>query len=156
MESWRRPEIPRLPGSDASNGFNLSSGGVRITTGTNRRLRLFAVTQIAASFVLLTGAGMLITALFALQQQQTGFRVNVLAVNVPVVSYTRKPEEITAFALDQSDDFAAFDIDGRNDDHLANLVKLLKICSPTVWLFSGWNWTPNRLPRWIAEANVFP
>jgi putative ABC transport system permease protein len=58
---------------------------------------VFAVTQIAASFVLLTGAGMLITTLFALQRQQTGFRGNVLAVNVPVVSYTRKPEEISGF-----------------------------------------------------------
>src|SRR4029450_7129879 len=79
------------------NGLGLSSGSVRITTGTNRRLRVFAVTQIAASFVLLAGAGMLITTLFALQRQQTGFRGDVLAVNVPVVSYTRKPEEITAF-----------------------------------------------------------
>ena len=35
---------------------------------TNRRLRLFAVTQIAASFVLLAGAGTLITTLFALQR----------------------------------------------------------------------------------------
>jgi predicted permease len=77
--------------------LGLSSGSVRITSGTNRRLRAFAVTQIAASFVLLAGAGMLITTLFALQNQQTGFRGNVLAVNVPVVSYTRKPEEITAF-----------------------------------------------------------
>jgi ABC-type antimicrobial peptide transport system permease subunit len=40
---------------------------------------------------------MLITTLFALQRQQTGFRGDVLAVNVPVVSYTRKPEEIAAF-----------------------------------------------------------
>ena len=70
---------------------------MRITTGTNRRLRVFAVTQIAASFVLLAGAGMLITTLLALQRQQTGFRGNVLAVNVPVVSYTRKPEEISSF-----------------------------------------------------------
>ena len=44
-----------------------------ITSGTNRRLRVFAVTQIAASFVLVAGAGMLITTLFALQRQQTGF-----------------------------------------------------------------------------------
>src|SRR4029450_13072797 len=79
------------------NGLGLSSGSVRITSGTNRRLRVFAVTQIAASFVLLAGAGMLITTLLALQRQQTGFRGNVLAVNVPVVSYTRKPEEITNF-----------------------------------------------------------
>ena len=55
-----------------------------ITSGTNRRLRIFAVTQIAASFVLLAGAGMLLTALFALQATQTGFkRRNVLALHVP-------------------------------------------------------------------------
>jgi predicted permease len=89
--------VPRLPSAESASGLGLSSGSVRITTGTNRRLRVFAVTQIAASFVLLTGAGMLITTLLALQRQQTGFRGNVLAVNVPVVSYTRKPEEITAF-----------------------------------------------------------
>jgi putative ABC transport system permease protein len=89
--------VPRLPSAESASGLGLSSGNVRITTGTNRRLRVFAVTQIAASFVLLTGAGMLITTLLALQRQQTGFRGNVLAVNVPVVSYTRKPEEIAAF-----------------------------------------------------------
>jgi putative ABC transport system permease protein len=89
--------VPRLPSAESANGLGLSSGSVRITTGTNRRLRIFAVTQIAASFVLLAGAGMLITTLFALQRQQTGFRGNVLAVNVPVVSYTRKPEQIAGF-----------------------------------------------------------
>jgi len=89
--------VPRLPSAESANGLGMSSGSVRVTTGTNRRLRVFAVTQIAASFILLAGAGMLITTLFALQRQQTGFRGNVLAVNVPVVSYTRKPEEITAF-----------------------------------------------------------
>jgi predicted permease len=89
--------VPRLPSAESASGLGLSSGSVRITTGTNRRLRVFAVTQIAASFLLLAGAGMLITTLFALQRQQTGFRGNVLAVNVPVVSYTRKPEEIAGF-----------------------------------------------------------
>jgi putative ABC transport system permease protein len=89
--------VPRLPSAESAGGLGLSSGSARITTGTSRRLRVFAVTQIAASFVLLTGAGMLITTLFALQRQQTGFRGSVLAVNVPVVSYTRKPEEISAF-----------------------------------------------------------
>ena len=62
--------VPRLPSADASNGLGLSNGGVRITSGTNRRLRLFAVTQIAASFVLLAGAGMLLTTLFALQRRR--------------------------------------------------------------------------------------
>ena len=60
--------VPRLPSAEAAGGLGLSSGSVRITSGTNRRLRLFAVTQIAASFVLLAGAGMLLTTLIALQR----------------------------------------------------------------------------------------
>jgi len=89
--------VPRLPSADSAKGLGLSNGSVRIATGTNRRLQVFAVTQIAASFLLLAGAGMLVTTLFALQRQQSGFRGNVLAVNVPVVSYARKPEVVTAF-----------------------------------------------------------
>jgi predicted permease len=90
--------VPRLPSSEASTGFGLSSGSFRITSGTNRRLRLFAVTQIAASFVLLAGAGMLITTLMSLQSVRTGFNThNVLAVNVPIVSYSRPPEQIASF-----------------------------------------------------------
>jgi putative ABC transport system permease protein len=84
--------VPRLPSAEASNGFGLSSGSVRITSGTNRRLRLFAVTQIAASFVLLAGAGMLLTTLFALQRTRTGINTrNVLALHVPV-NFERPPE----------------------------------------------------------------
>ena len=64
--------VPRLPGADATSAVSLSSGSLRITTGTNRRLRLFAVTQIAASFVLLAGSGMLLTTLMALQSTPTG------------------------------------------------------------------------------------
>ncbi|PYR91697.1 MAG: multidrug ABC transporter substrate-binding protein [Acidobacteria bacterium] len=90
--------VPRLPSTDAANGFGLSSGNVRITSGTNRRLRLFAVTQIAASFVLLAGAGMLLTTLMALQATRTGFDMShVLALNVPVVSYQRAPNELAVF-----------------------------------------------------------
>src|SRR3954451_17486652 len=85
--------VPRLPSSEASNGFGLSNGSARMTSGTNRRLRLFAVTQIAASFVLLAGAGALITTLFALQRARTGMNThNVLAINVPV-NYERPPEQ---------------------------------------------------------------
>jgi len=90
--------VPRLPGSDASHGFGLSTGGVRITSGTNRRLRVFAVTQIAASFVLLAGAAMLLTTLLALQSAETGYDTrHVLAINVPVMSYGRTPEQVLAF-----------------------------------------------------------
>jgi len=77
--------VPRLPSADSSQGLGLSNGSVRITTGTNRRLRVFAVTQIAASFVLLAGAGALLTTLIALQQIKTGVNMtDVLAVQVPV------------------------------------------------------------------------
>jgi putative ABC transport system permease protein len=90
--------VPKLPSADAASGIGLSNGGVRITSGTNRRLRAFAVMQIAASFVLLAGAGMLLTALVALQATQTGFDMrNVLALHVPVMSYGRTPDQITAF-----------------------------------------------------------
>ena len=55
--------VPRLPNADGAQGISVAGGSVRITTGTNRRLRLFAVTQIAACFVLLAGAAMLMTTL---------------------------------------------------------------------------------------------
>jgi predicted permease len=93
--------VPRLPSADSSNGFGLSNGSARLTTATNRRLRAFAVAQIAASFMLLAGAGALLTALLALQAQQTGFNLrNVLALHVPVTSYGRTPDQITAFYKD--------------------------------------------------------
>ena len=87
--------VPRLPSSEASSGFGLASGSLRITSGTNRRLRLFAVTQIAASFVLLAGAGMLLTSLMALQRAPTGFNTSqVLALNVPILSFERPPQQV--------------------------------------------------------------
>jgi len=90
--------IPRLPSAEASHGIGLSSGSVRITGGTRRRLRIFAVTQIAASFMLLAGASMLIKTLLTLQATQTGFDLHrVLAMNVPVMSYGKTPDEIINF-----------------------------------------------------------
>ena len=90
--------VPRLPSTDPSRGISVAAGGLRITAGTNRRLRLFAVTQIGASFVLLAGAGALLTTLFALQRARTGFEThNVLAVNVPLISFERKPEQVAGF-----------------------------------------------------------
>lgn len=90
--------VPRLPSADASNGSNLASGSVRITGITGRRLRVFAITQIAASFMLLAGAGMLLKTLLSLQEVKTGFDMrNVLALNVPVVSEGRTPEQMRGF-----------------------------------------------------------
>ncbi len=76
--------IPRLPSSNRSGGLGLSGGSVRITPGTNRRLRIFATTQIACTFVLLAGAGMLVATLTALQTANTGYELRrVLAIDLP-------------------------------------------------------------------------
>jgi predicted permease len=93
--------VPRLPSADAAGGLGLSNGSVRITSGTKRRLRLFAVMQIAASFVLLAGAGMLLTKLVALQRTQAGFETqSVLAVHVPVMTAGRTPDQTRSFYQD--------------------------------------------------------
>src|SRR2546427_258706 len=92
--------VPRLPSADstptrlprwgprnASHGFGLSNGGVRITGSTTRRLQAFAVIQIAASFVLLAGAAMLLKTLLTLQATSPGFNTSVLAGHGPVPSF---------------------------------------------------------------------
>jgi putative ABC transport system permease protein len=90
--------VPRLPSANASNGMNLASGSVRITSSTSRRQRAFAVTQIAASFVLLAGACVLITTLIALQKVQTGVDTrHVLAIDVPAPSNGRTPQQVLDF-----------------------------------------------------------
>ena len=84
--------VPRLPSSTGPTGFGLASGSLRITPGTNRRLRVFATTQIAFSFVLLAGAGMLVAALIALQTANTGFLTRqVLAFDIPFLSLGSAP-----------------------------------------------------------------
>ena len=94
--------VPRLPSAGTSSatqtGLNLSSGSARITGSTSRRQRIFAVTQIAASFVLLAGASTLITTLIALQRTQTGLDTqHVLAIDVPAMSYGKTPQQVVDF-----------------------------------------------------------
>jgi predicted permease len=90
--------VPRLPSAEGSRGFSLASGSLRITGSTGRKLRLFAVTQIAASFVLLAGAGALLKALLALQAAPTGFDVaRVLALDVPVMTSGRQKAQVLDF-----------------------------------------------------------
>jgi predicted permease len=97
--------VPRLPSSGTSgtssakpSGLGLSSGGARITGSTSRRQRIFAVTQIAASFVLLAGASTLITTLIALQKAQTGLDTqHVLAIDVPAMSFGKTPQQVVDF-----------------------------------------------------------
>jgi len=90
--------VPRLPSSGTPNGLSLASGGVRITGSTSRRQRIFVVTQIAASFVLLAGASALIATLIALQRAQTGLDTqHVLAIDVPAMSYGKTPQQVLDF-----------------------------------------------------------
>jgi putative ABC transport system permease protein len=84
--------IPRLPSSKASPASGLASGGTRSSTGSNRRLRIFAVTQITASFLLLAGAGVLMRTLYDLESTRPPFdSSHVLAVNLPIMSATAAP-----------------------------------------------------------------
>ncbi|HEY9136821.1 MAG TPA: ABC transporter permease, partial [Terriglobus sp.] len=89
--------IPRLPSADSPQG-GLTGRGVRVAGGSSRRLRMFAVTQIAASFVLLAGACVLMKTLFVLEQTRPPFAsANVLAVNLPLMSYGKTPLQVDAF-----------------------------------------------------------
>ena len=90
--------VPRLPSSGTPNGLSLASGSVRITGSTSRRQRIFAVTQIAASFVLLAGASALIATMIALQRAQTGLDTHrALAIDVPAMSYGKTPQQVVDF-----------------------------------------------------------
>ncbi len=90
--------VPRLPSTHAPAGFGLASSSVRITPGTNRRLRLFATTQIAFSFILLAGASTLVAALIALQTANTGYEMRrVLAIDLPSQSLGLSTEVITFY-----------------------------------------------------------
>jgi predicted permease len=92
--------IPRLPSSDRSAGLGLATGGLRITPGTNRRLRIFATTQIACTFVLLAAAGMLVTTLTTLQTANTGYELRqVLAVDLPSILGPGVPDPTRAARL---------------------------------------------------------
>ena len=88
--------VPRLPSTDASRGIGLVTGSSRIT-GSRRRIRVFTVTQVAASFLLLAGAGVLAKTLLSLQHAQAGFETgHVLIANLPLIpdgrSLTRAAE----------------------------------------------------------------
>ena len=90
--------VPRLPSADTPRGLGLSAGGVRVTGSSSRRLRVFAITQIAASFLLLAGAGVLLRTLLVLERTQPGFETaRVLAVNLPLISDGRTPQQIDEF-----------------------------------------------------------
>jgi predicted permease len=81
-QRWR---TRRSLGEGGPTGFGLASGSLRITPGINRRLRVFATTQVAFSFVLLAGAATLLATLITLQTANTGYNMRqVLAIDLPM------------------------------------------------------------------------
>jgi putative ABC transport system permease protein len=92
--------IPRLPSANAPQG-GLTGRGARVAGGSSGRLRVFAVTQIAASFLLLAGACVLMKTLFVLEQTRPPFdSANVLALNLPIMSYGKTPQQVSEFYRD--------------------------------------------------------
>lgn len=76
--------VPRLPemGGPAAG---VPHAAPRITPGTGRRLKAFAMAQVACSFVLLAAAGALLATLLALQARDSGVDTRrVLALDVPL------------------------------------------------------------------------
>ena len=103
--------VPRLPtpdtGATGASGRGRSrrgpggaqpSGAPRMTADTKRRLHAFAIVQVALSFVLLVGAGALLTSLANLESTRTGYDMRqVLAVDVPMPIESLGPESIAFF-----------------------------------------------------------
>ena len=89
--------IPRLPSPDSPQG-GLTGRGTRVAGGSSRKLRMFAVTQITASFLLLAGACVLMKTLYTLEQTRPPFdSAKVMAINLPVMSYGKTPQQIGLF-----------------------------------------------------------
>lgn len=89
--------IPRLPSPETPGG-GLTGRGTRVAGGSSRSLRIFAVTQIAASFLLLAGASVLMKTLYVLEQSRPPFTsANVLSVNLPVMSYGKTDQQVAQF-----------------------------------------------------------
>jgi putative ABC transport system permease protein len=90
--------VPRLPAESSSRSLALTGSAVRVTGGSSRRLRVFAITQITASFLLLAGAAALMRTLFELSKLQAPFdTAHVIAFNLPVMTWGKTPEQVNDF-----------------------------------------------------------
>jgi len=93
--------IPRLPSSGSVQGLGLAGVNARATSTANRKLKAFAIVQVAASFVLVASAGATVKTLLSLALAQSGLDTrHVLAVDVPVMHLGRTPSQIVDFYRD--------------------------------------------------------
>lgn len=90
--------VPRLPSSGGAQAFGLASGNARVTGVAKRKLRLFTIVQIAASFVLVASAGASVKTLLSLESARTGFDTRqVLSINVPVLHLGKTPSQVVDY-----------------------------------------------------------
>ena len=100
--------VPKLPSAQAPAASGLTSGSIRMTPASTRRLRVFATTQIAFSFVLLAGAATLIATLVALRTAHTGYEMRqVLAIDVPMTALAMSTDKDLAFYREVTSRIAA-------------------------------------------------
>ena len=89
--------VPRLPSSGGAQGLALATAGssLRMTSTTNRRLKVFALVQIAGCFVLVAAAAATVNTLLSLQSVRSRFETHqVLAINVPVMRDGRTAADV--------------------------------------------------------------
>lgn len=90
--------VPRLPTAGAAHGPGLGGWSPRIAGSANRKLKIFAVVQIAASFVLVAAAGATVNTLLSMQNARAGFETRrVLALDVPVLHDGKTPAQIVEY-----------------------------------------------------------
>jgi predicted permease len=90
--------VPRLPSSGSLQRFGRPGVGARVTGIANRKLRIFAVVQMAASFVLVAAAGTTVKTLLSLQAVRSGFETHqVLSLNVPVMHDGKTPAQVAEY-----------------------------------------------------------
>jgi predicted permease len=93
--------IPRLPSSQGDQGYNLAGGSPRVTGAANRKLKVFAIVQVAACFVLVAASAATVKTLLSLQSARSSFETqHVLAVDVPVLHEQRTPAQIVNYYRD--------------------------------------------------------
>ena len=101
--------LPPLPRGDGVAGA-LTRSGTRTTVGSGgrRAQRALVVAQIATSFVLLIGAGLLLRTVLHLQRVDPGFDTGeILSMDVPANSGGRTPDQLRAHYLAVLDDVRA-------------------------------------------------
>jgi predicted permease len=90
--------VPRLPASRDPQALRLAGSGTRMSGTANRKLKVFALVQIAACFLLVAASAATVSTLLSLQAARTGLDTkHVLAVNVPVMRNGRTPNQIVNY-----------------------------------------------------------